>query len=464
MRLGLGKSHYDRDEFAEIILQNWIVEPSDSDGEQFSLLSRKGLVEFANYGSDGAPFDSGVVDGIYAPRRVDEAQLGAQLGGLFYVVGGELVLPSVGSLGAVTGTGPVSFASNSNELLVARGGSLHRYKPFTGFSTVTFPDNQEVIAVAYLRGRFLAVPKGTEKIYFSAINDATSWGALDFFSAEQTPDGVRDIRVVGETLAVLGSSTIENFATTASASAPYQRIELGGEGMGVIATGACAVVHASQDEDLAFVGMDRNVHFKRQHISPAWLSAKIDASARLFAFDDDGHHYLVLTLDSGTFVYNMTSGAWVEYTSYGKAHWRPSCWARFRGVGYFGDSFEPVVWEHTGNADGDDPISRVATAICPPLPALDNLVAEMSVGATADLTEEPLVEMRISRNQGRTYGDWRRASLGKTGEYGTRAIIRRWGSVAPPGAVVQLRFADTADFRPRLSSIRANEFVGGRRA
>jgi hypothetical protein len=81
---------------------------------------------------------------------------------------------------------------------------------------------------------------------------------------------------------------------------------------------------------------------------------------------------------------------------------------------------------------------------------------------TADLTagSNPQIEMRLSRDRGQTWGPFRPASLGATGQYRKRPKWRRNGAFDAPGALAHFRVTDPVPFR--VSGAIGNEGSAGR--
>jgi len=70
------------------------------------------------------------------------------------------------------------------------------------------------------------------------------------------------------------------------------------------------------------------------------------------------------------------------------------------------------------------------------------------------------MEMRVSRDGGNTFGDFREKSLGEQGKYRTRVVYRRCGIVDQDNFVMQFRVTDPR--LSRISYIRINDPLGGR--
>jgi hypothetical protein len=99
------------------------------------------------------------------------------------------------------------------------------------------------------------------------------------------------------------------------------------------------------------------------------------------------------------------------------------------------------------HADGVDPLVRVASAFIKVeegSPRCNNLVLHgvMGVGNPVNPGVDPVVEMRWSDDQGRTFTDWRKASLGRGGAYRTRVFWTRLDCMRAPGRLVEVRCSD----------------------
>jgi hypothetical protein len=86
-----------------------------------------------------------------------------------------------------------------------------------------------------------------------------------------------------------------------------------------------------------------------------------------------------------------------------------------------------------------------------------------NTGATPVLSGQgsnPLIEMRYSRDQGKTWSLWLPASLGAEGQYRVRADWRRLGMFDLPGALFEFRCTDPVPLR--ISAVKVNAAGGGR--
>jgi len=452
IRYGTGAYLRNNGNLPEFILRNMYVEQAPSAEAGVTLLSRPGLEEVANWGA-GPVIDIFCQDGSFG-------------GDLFAVLSNTLYREAV-PLGTLTGSGPVSWAMSADELLITRGSTSYSYDG-TDFVNSGFTGlfSNEVTAVAYLAGLFLAVEAGSHRFFWSAVRDSRSWDVLDFASAENAPDELRDVKAVGDSLYLMGQASIEVWAATGAVEIPFTRIQQRLYRKGVISTG-CAV---DQDNSLTFCGHDGIVYRIAEvpeRISDHGIEERIKASliVSCFGFVYEGHSFFCLRLDQGTWAFDAATRQWCELATYGQDNFRGRCATTQRRTLIFGDDHTGQLWTFGGFLDGTKELVREFTAAFPVRGAIhvDNLEVESNSGWTDELAgqgADPILEMRSSRDSGATWGHYRSASLGRQGEYRTRTRYRALGMFDAPAAVFEFRCSDPAPLR--ISSVKVNEPGGGR--
>jgi hypothetical protein len=446
----------------ELRLVNMFVEASQAGEQGAVLLSRNVLEEHTTGLGSGGIVGGMRKDGVFG-------------GDVFSVSATNILYRGTTALGSITGSGPVSIAMGPAEVQIARGASLHSYNG-TNLATVTYPDSQQVRAVEYHDGLFVTLPADSQRYYWSAVNDGRSIDALDFASAESSPDPLLDLRVINDTLWLFGSETIEPHANTGEADAPYSRFEGRIFGKGLVATGCVG----EADNTLVFTSADGMVYRIAdvpERISEHGMEERISQCRRaggdvsMFTYINQGHTFAVLRLTAGngagTFQFDFATRQYSELASYGRDNWRGQCAINLGDRYVFGDDETGRLLEFgTGFADIDEPLERLFTsafAIKGGTVQVDNFNIEANVGWTELLSGQgsaPIAETRASRDAGVTWGNWRSAELGSQGHYRTRPRWRRWGSFDFPGAVFETRCVDPVPFR--ISSVTVNEEGGGR--
>lgn len=448
---GTGAYRRSNGDLPEFRLVNMFAEAAPTSDGGVILLSRYGLLSSAARGA-------GPVRGVFS-------QQGTFDGDVFTVSGGSLYRAGT-LLGAIDGTGPVSFAASATEVVVTAGGTAYSYNG-TNLAAISFPDGANVTAVAFMAGLFVFLRAGTHRFYWSAVLDARTIDALDFASAENAPDELRDVKAIGDNLFLLGSETIEVWAITGALDLPFSRIQQRLYRKGVIYSG-CAV---ELDNALHWVGNDGLVYRAAdipQRLSDHGIEERIGASATVsaFGFSFQGHKFFCIRLDAHTFAYDAATGQWCEFKTHGRDNWRACCAPHPDQPAIFGDDETGTLWELSGFEDGDDPMERLFTAgfaIKGGAQSIFRVNIENNPGRTELLAgqgSDPQIEMRFSTDQGATWGDWEADDLGAQGDYRQRPEWRALGMFDAPGGLMEFRVVDPVPLR--ISAVLVNEPGGGR--
>lgn len=449
---GTGAYRRDRGTMPDLPVLNMVVEKSPAAKRGFILQSRPGMIEAGEVGS-------GPIHGMY--------QRSGAIGGNRYTVSGGSLYKDTTSLGAVAGSGPVSFAASPYNLLLTRGATLYSYNGSVfAAETVPGPDGevQEVRAVAHLAGYEIAIIKGTNKFNFRLAN-ATEWDGLDYANAENEPDELIDVQVIDDILVLLGSESVEFWPKTGDATIPFRPMDGRVFEKGVIDTGcACRF-----DNTMAWIGNEGVVYVSANvptRISDAGIEERIEKSSSyaLYSYFFEGTEYLALRLSQGTWIFSAASKEWSEFGSYDRSNWRANCVAQGP---IFGDDETGKLWVfHNDHVDAGGVLERrirAALSIEGGAGSVNNLRVACNPGTTKDLNDQyssPVIEMRRSRDGGRTWSEWRPTKLGVQGDYRQRSEWRALGMFDDPGAIFEFRVTDPVDLR--ISNIAANEPTGGR--
>lgn len=451
MKIFYGKGAYQRQNgnLPELKLINMFVEQTPANEDGVVLLSRRGLTQNLNVGL-------GPITGVFR-------QDGVFSGDTFAVSGGNLYRLT-DSIGTILGSGPASFAASETELGINAGGSIYRYDG-SSFGMVTFPDGQNVRKLLYHDGLFFAIPTTGDSFYASGVLDLATWNALAFKSAESDPDQLLDGEFLSDTLYLFGQDSIEPWDNNSSGdTVPYSRRELGIINKGIKATG-CVV---NMDQALWFISNENMLMSIRdgaapQRVSDHGIEERIENSttASVFGYVYEGHSFVGLRLDQGTWFLDIATGQFYEAQTLGLSNVLVQCATKPGEPPLFGSSVDGAIYEFGGWADGAYPLERRFTAAIP-LDGGAMSIDVLSIQANAGWAESgsPTVEMRTSRDAGATWDDWRAVSLGSEGEYRARVRWRRCGMFDEPGALIEFRTSDPVGFR--VSGVFVNEPGGGR--
>lgn len=444
MKLQYGLTAFERarGDLPQLPVVNMFAEATATEEDGVSLQSRPGLTSLSSIG-----------DEVQAIFQKDGVLGGAQ----FTVVDSTLYEDGV-SVGALDGAGPFFIDGWEDQLFVAGGGSLWGYDGTT-LAAVTFPDTADVTKVLVGASRAICIRAGTEQFYWSdPLTDTID--ALSFASAESQPDGLKDALFIDDTVILFGSETVEFWPNTSDPDLPFQALEGRVFEAGIRQTGAACALGAS----FAWVTDDNKVcqQDPANVLSNEGLESKIKASGevRLWTFLVDATEFLCLSLDAQTYVMNTRTGTWHEFASYGESNWLPTCYAA--------DTFGTrdgrlVAWndEHTDFSGVMERRFRAGSPLNSGVVTLDNLILRTNPGNTPYLSGdyvEPVVEVRFSRDGGKTWGNWRRASLGAQGEYRRKVQWLACGAFSNPGVLAEFRVTDPVPFR--VSGVFVNEPYG----
>lgn len=452
-QIPFGTSAYQRDNGnqPEVRVVNMLAEECPTAQGGVTLLSRKGLLLSSTVGN-------GPVQAIFY-------EAGTFGGDVFVVSGGSLYRAGT-RIGAIAGTGPVSFASSGSEIVITAGFGAYSYNGID-LAEIAFPDGANVTAVAFIAGLFIYARAGTQKFYWSATLDGRTIDALDFASAESSPDGITDIIVAKGNAYLIGQATVEPWIATGAGDLPFALIQQRLYPRGAKDTGCSA----DMDNTLFSVLNDNSVGRMAdvwEVISDAGIEERIAEATEVsaFGFMYEGHPLFCVKTDLGSFIFDARTKQWNNPQSYGLDDFRISCAAKDMFPTLLGDDSEGKLWELNGYEDDEGPLERLFTTYFPidgGSVVVNNLWLKANVGSTGELSGQganPVVEMRYSRDAGRTWSDWESAELGAQGEYRALPEWRALGTFDQPGAMFEFRVTDPVGFR--VSGVFVNEPVAGR--
>lgn len=422
----------------------------------------------AIYGSVGIVSFSAVVSG-HSRGRIRFTG-----GTVYWVIGNTLFeIDNLGvktSRGTITGMNDVFMASNGiNISILDPEGDNFFYTP----STTTLAINSDAVFLSFGQARSVIFNNGfylysTDTEFFSGsvktTNDGKTFTATDFADAETSPDQNNALHSNRGDVYVLATETTEVYGNIITAGFPYLR-----KSSAAIQKGSVAR-HAIVDFDngFAFLGGGKDELpgvWKIQGSSVVKLStdaidfliqtndATTIENARAFAYSQNGHYFLVITVGDSTIQYDA-------YTSRltGKPEWSERQSGITDGVGH-----KPWRAIHGLKAYGqilvgDSELGQLGTLtlgtfteygenierffVTQPFTIEANEARVMSVrllmetGVGDATTPDPQIRMQYSLN-GRTYEDEVSLSMGKTGEYNTKV---EWDDIGLVERELRFRF------------------------
>ena len=362
-------------------------------------------------------------------------------------------------LGTVDAGGPVSLDSNGEKLCIVTpetGNGFVVDRATGSITLITDADFLRATSVAVIDGYFVFSRPDSTEFFLSAINDPLAFNALDFASAEGSPDNIVSVCRAGRDLWLFGERTIEIWSNVGATDFPFIRVSGGFVSRGTAARFSIA----TRLGGALWLGDDRVVYTASgvtpQRISTHAMEQAIAGYARVddaqgWVYELEGHAFYVLTFPSAgeTWVCDLTAQAtWHERESEGVNVWRATRGVAFAGGVVAGDAVDGRLWllDPTYPYEGDEQIIRVATGTCfhsegrKVFFSRMNADFETGVGLNAGQGSDPAVWLSWSDDGGRTFSNDATAGLGAIGQYRTRVEWRRLGSARE--RVFRLQWSD----------------------
>ena len=350
-------------------------------------------------------------------------------------------------------TGRVTMVDNGAQLFLADGWARQGWifdLVANSVSLITAEGYPGGYFACFLDGFFLCEYPGSQRFYWSALNDGADWPSLNFASAEGFPDAIVSMTVVNLEVWLFGTKSVEVFYHYTDPIYPFQRFP-----SAVIPIGCAAPWSVASIAGVTFwIGGSENgygsVWATQGHGLPKRVSTYATeyqisrdtiADAVSYCYSQEGHTFYVLTLPSAnkTLCFDANTLEWHD-----RGYMTPStgvvnrhlgqCLAFAFGKNMVGDFRNDSLYWFDMEWYLDGTKDRIKRARRFPTYHADRaIVSYWSLEIFMDTGNAPLVGdgsapqmmLRISNDGGRTWpGElWR--SQGKQGEYSKRV---RWGS------------------------------------
>lgn len=266
-----------------------------------------------------------------------------QDGRAFAVAGGtffELFSTQTATLyGSVTlDANLATFASNGSaghQLAITSGGNFYIFDLLANTLTLVTTGLEPVTSVEFMDGYFLVNKTDSREFGWSALEDGTTWDALDVAERSEASDNIIAMIRSHRELWIIGSLTSEVWYNQDDALNPFAPIQ------GVFIEQGCVAAFTAQriDNSLMWVGLNADgsgMVWKANGYTPQRLSDHAVelgmqtygfAGARAWVYQEDGHLFYVLVLPDApwAFVYDVASGSWHKRATWDATHcvWLP---------------------------------------------------------------------------------------------------------------------------------------------
>lgn len=374
-------------------------------------------------------------------------------GRLFAVVGATLYEITSAGVATARGTlstfsGPVSMADNGTVLAVVDGTYGYQFTLATNaFARITDADWPAASHVAFHDGYFVLNSNSTGQFFITDLY-GTGVDPLDFATAEGAPDDIVSLLVDHRELWLFGEETTEVWYNSGAADFPFARLD------GAFIEQGCVAPFspAKMDNAVYWLSKDRVGHghvMRAQGYQPQIVSTRAVehaiqgydtiSDARAYTYQQEGHSFYVLTFPTAdrTWVYDAATQLWHEraYWSSGEHRHRGECYSFAFGKHLVLDHSNGRIYELDLDVYTDDGVTLRALRRTQHQSAegrrlfWSSLQVDMEpgVGLSSGQGSDPQAMLRWSDDGGRTWSSEHWRSMGRLGQYRTRAIWRRLG-------------------------------------
>jgi hypothetical protein len=412
----------------------------------FPALTPDGKAPMVLYGTPGLTRFAETVAAAGRGLYVAAGRLFAVVGSTLYEITGAGVATARGTL--ATSSGPVSMADNGTALVVVDGTYGYQFTLATNaFAQIADPDWPAATHVAFHDGYFVLNTSGTGQFVITDLY-GTGVDPLDFATAEGAPDDTVSLLVDHRELWLFGEETTEVWFNSGAADFPFARLD------GAFIEQGCAAPFspAKMDNAVYWLSKDRVGHghvMRAQGYQPQIVSTRAVehaiqgygtiSDARAYTYQQEGHSFYVLTFPTAdrTWVYDAATQLWHErsYWSSGEHRHRGECYAFAFGKHLVLDHSNGRTYELDLDAYTDDGATLRALRRTQHQSAegrrlfWSSLQVDMEpgVGLPSGQGSDPQAMLRWSDDGGRTWSSEHWRSMGRLGQYRTRAIWRRLG-------------------------------------
>ncbi len=402
--------------------------PPDSK-EPLVLIGTPGLKLFADLGDKS-------INGLHVMK-----------GTLFAVVGADVYTVNAAGIGTLIGDigineQRVEMEDNGTQVVILKEDGTAYVATTASVVQITDVDFRPASSVTFMDGYHVFTERDSQVFFISGLNDALSYDALDFASAESKPDDLVRVFSDHSELWLFGVETIEVWYNSGAADFPFARIS-----GAVIERGCGAADSVAKEDNTVFWLGDDGIVYRADGYTPKRISThaiefaiagySTTSDAYGFVYDSEGHKFYVLTFPSNgaTWVFDIATGLWHERESFGLNRWRVNSFAFNFEKNLVGDFENGKIYELDLDTYDENGEILQKIAVSAPLAnenmrfIVDKFTLELDVGVGLTLGQgkDPQVMMQWSDDGGYTWSNeyWR--DIGKKGEYTTEVRWRALG-------------------------------------
>jgi hypothetical protein len=383
--------------------------------------------------------------------------------------------PTISFIGG-GGSGATATATVSNGAVTAinvtAGGTGYTSPPTVVITAQTFevissggyPNNTD--SVCFLNGFFIVPNPGTGQFFISNVYDGTTWQALQFATAEASPDNLLAVDALHGTLILWGANHIEYWQDNGGFPFPFGQLVGTAQDWGLAAFNS----RAHFNNTMAFLGLNQQGQvqvmqlngYAPQRISDNNIeniinSFAIVSDAIALTYNVDGHSFYQLTFPSAnrSFLFEGLSGLWSEVQTGVALSGRHmgNLSTAFNNNVYCSDPTSGTIYEFNTYTYTDNGVNIKREVETKHIQldgnkfSIDELWFDFELGQGLQYGQgsNPQIMISTSKDNGETFGNERWTTIGMVGQYGgPRAIYRRFGQSRD--FVFKIRLTDPVPF------------------
>lgn len=355
-----------------------------------------------------------------------------------YQVDQNKTITELGSIGTINS---IDMERNADSVVVVNTPDAY-YWDGTTFGQITDADftSRGATDVEFIDNYLVFVEPDSGRFYCADLGTVTDFDALNFATAEGSPDNLVGCIVDHRQLVLAGKESMEIWDNTGVAGFPFERaigglLEIGCLNGRTLAKQDNSVFWLANDYTVRRLDSATPVRIS-QHGIEAALRRMTISTGKGYAFSMEGHLFYVLSFFEGTFVYDATTREWHERQSYGYDYWRAQSHANQFGLDLVGD----ITSNKIGYLDRDTysewgDIQRVEWTYQPiyaegrrAFHDRLEIICQTGVGLTTGQGSDPQIMLDYSDDSGKTFRSLPNRSLGAIGRYSDRVVWQRLGS------------------------------------
>jgi hypothetical protein len=365
---------------------------------------------------------------------------------------------TIGTLNANTGRVPIARGRNYIAMVDGTDGYTYDGTTFAQIADPDFPGVSGAGApthIVYIDGFFVVNDALTDNFFISAVEDPTSWNALDFEAAAVAPDNALAIASTNSMLWIIGDETAQAYYNSGNPDFPYDIILNATKEVGILAPDSLAesddgmfylattpeggrFVYRITGQSGATVSMDEQEDFLATVTDPT--------DAYGFIYKQAGKSFYALQLSANTgddprtstcLVYNIKANTWENREISDGTAWRAGGHGLLNNRNIVGSRLQAqnleldlAVYEDAGNPMIRNRRTQVYHSNNY-LMDFWELVVDLQGGVGlpdgSGQGEFPILKMRYSDDAGQTWSSWLEGSIGSIGETMQRVVFRNLG-------------------------------------